>query len=108
MLQEPTMSLDPEIHDNADATRYELTVDGQTAVVIYNKVAGGLLITETIVPIPLEGRGIASRMARHVLTDLKERGLVILPTCPFFAGYLKKHPEYAEVVHPSYRIALGL
>jgi predicted GNAT family acetyltransferase len=100
--------MDPEIHDNAEATRYELTVDGQTAVVIYNKVAGGLLITETIVPVPLEGRGIASRMAKHVLADLKQRDMVILPTCHFFAGYLKKHPEYAEVVHPSYRIALGL
>ena len=100
--------MDPEIHDNTEATRYELTVDGQTAVVIYNTVAGGLLITETIVPVPLEGRGIASRMAKHVLADLKQRDMVILPTCPFFAGYLKKHPEYAEVVHPSYRIALGL
>ena len=102
------MSLDPEIRDNEEAKRYELDVDGETAVVIYNPVAGGRLITETIVPVPLEGRGIASRMAKHVLSDLKERGLVILPTCPFFAGYLKKHPEYAEVVHPSYRIALGL
>ena len=100
--------MDPEIHDNTEATRYELTVDGQTAVVIYNKVAGGLLITETIVPIPLEGRGIASRMAKHVLADLKQRDMVILPTCPFFAGNQKKHPEYPEVVHPSYRIALGL
>ena len=44
----------------------------------------------------------------RMLTDLKERGLVILPTCPFFAGYLKKHPEYAELVHPAYRAALGL
>ena len=102
------MSLDPEIRDNAEAKRYELEVEGQTAVVIYNPVAGGLLITETIVPIPLEGRGIASRMARHVLADLKERGLLILPTCPFFAGYLKKHPEYADLVHPGYRAALGL
>lgn len=102
------MSLDPEIHDNVEARRYELTVDGETAVVIYNPVAGGLLITETIVPIPLEGRGIASRMAKHVLADLKARGLVILPTCPFFAGYLKKHPEYTELVHPAYRAALGL
>lgn len=100
--------MDPEIHDNAEAHRYELTVEGQTAVVIYNTVAGGLLITETIVPPPLEGRGLASRMARHVLEDIKARGLVILPTCPFFAGYLKKHPEWAEQVHPSYRIALGL
>lgn len=102
------MTPDPDIRDNAEARRYELTVEGQTAVVIYNPVAGGLLITETIVPIPLEGRGIASRMARHVLADIKARGLVILPTCPFFAGYLQKHPEWAEIVHPSYRTALGL
>ena len=47
------MSLDPEIRDNAEAKRYELEVEGQTAVVIYNPVAGGLLITETIVPIQL-------------------------------------------------------
>ncbi|MET4682142.1 GNAT family N-acetyltransferase [Brevundimonas faecalis] len=102
------MSLDPDIRDNAEAKRYELEVEGQTAVVIYNPVAGGLLITETIVPIPLEGRGLASRMAKHVLADLKDRGLLILPTCPFFAGYLKKHPEYADLVHPGYRAALGL
>ncbi|MFS0741654.1 GNAT family N-acetyltransferase [Brevundimonas sp. 3P9-tot-E] len=102
------MSLDPEIRDNEETKRYELEVEGQTAVVIYNPVAGGRLITETIVPIPLEGRGIASRMAKHVLADLKEKGLVILPTCPFFSSYLKKHPEYADQVHPTYRAMLGL
>jgi predicted GNAT family acetyltransferase len=102
------MSLDPDIRDNEEARRYELTVDGETAVVIYNPVAGGRLITETIVPVPLEGRGLASRMARHVLADLKAKGLVILPTCPFFSGYLKKHPEYADQVHPTYRAMLGL
>jgi len=103
------MSLDAEIRDNRDAHRYELTVDDQTAVVLYNEVGGGLLITETIVPIPLEGRGIASRLAKHVLTDIRDRGLLVLPTCPFFAGYIQKHPtEYADIVHPSYRIALGV
>lgn len=100
--------IDPDIHDDAEAKRYELTVDGQTAVVLYNPVEGGLLITETIVPVPLEGRGIASRMAKHVLADIRRRGLVILPTCPFFAGYLKTHPEHADIVHPGYRAALGL
>lgn len=103
------MPLDPDIHDNREAHRYELTVDGQTAVVMYNEVGGGLLITETLVPVPLEGRGIASRMAKHVLADIRERGLLVLPTCPFFAGYLQKHPAgHADIVHPSYRIALGL
>ena len=102
------MTIDPGIRDDRTAHRYELTVDGQTAVVLYNEVSGGLLITETIVPVALEGQGIASRLARHVLADIRSRGLLILPTCPFFARYLQKHPEHADIVHPSYRIALGI
>lgn len=102
------MSQDAEIRNEAEARRYVLEVDGQEAVVLYNPVAGGLLVTETLVPEALEGRGIASRMALHVLADVKARGLVILPTCPFFAGYLQKHPEWAEVVHPNYRTVLNI
>lgn len=100
--------LDPDIRDDREARRYELTINGLTSVVMYNEAGGGLMITETIVPPALEGRGIASRMARHVLEDIRRRGLVVLPTCPFFAVYLKKHPEWTDVVHPSYRLALGL
>lgn len=103
-----TEALDSDIRDDREKRRYELDVDGRTAVVMYNEAGGGLMITETIVPQELEGRGIASRMARHVLTDIRNRGLLVLPTCPFFSAYLKKHPEWADVVHPSYRIALGL
>lgn len=100
--------LDPDIRDEREARRYALDIDGQTAVVTYNLVEGGLMVTETLVPQSLEGRGIASRLAKHVLTDVRNRGLVILPVCPFFAGYLKKHPEWAEIVHPAYRTSLGI
>lgn len=102
------MTTDPDIRDDRAAHRYSLDIDGQTAVVIYNAVAGGLLITETIVPQNLEGRGVASRMARHVLADARERGLRILPTCPFFARFVQKHPEHADIIDPSYRSVLGL
>ena len=100
--------LDPEIHDNAEARRYELAVDGETAVVTYNLSPPNLMITETLVPERLEGRGIASRLAKHVLADARGRGLLILPVCPFFSAYLQKHPGYADVVHPTYRGILGL
>ena len=100
--------LDPEIHDNAELKRYELPVDGEMAVVTYNLSPPNLMITETLVPERLEGQGIASRLAKHVLTDARARDLLILPVCPFFSTYLKKHPEYADVVHPTYRGLLGI
>lgn len=99
---------DPDIHDNPDHNRYELTIDGQVAVVTYNLSPPNLMITETLVPQALEGQGIASRMAKHVIADATARGLLLLPVCPFFSAYLKKHPEHAEAVHPTYRGILGI
>ncbi|MBA4807822.1 GNAT family N-acetyltransferase [Brevundimonas sp.] len=100
--------LDPEIHDNPELNRYELAVDGEVAVVTYNLSPPNLMITETLVPERLEGQGIASRLAKHVLADAKARDLLILPVCPFFSAYLQKHPEHGEIVHPTYRGILGI
>ena len=100
--------LDPDIRDNAELKRYELPVDGDVAVVTYNLSPPNLMITETLTPERLEGRGIASRLAKHVLADAKARDLLILPVCPFFSAYLQRHPEHADVVHPTYRGIQGL
>ena len=99
---------DADIHDNPESHRYELPVGGEVAVVIYNLSGQNLMITETLVPVALEGQGIASRLAKHVIADARTRNLLILPVCPFFSAYLQKHPEHAEVVHPTYRGILGL
>lgn len=99
---------DPDLRDNPDQNRYELAVDGEVAVVTYNLSPPNLMITETLVPGKLEGRGLASRLAKHVIADARDRGLVLLPVCPFFSAYLQKHPEHAEAVHPTYRSILGI
>ena len=96
------------IRDNPEGHRYEVDVEGQSAVVTYNLSGQNLMITETLVPVALEGRGIASRLAKHVIADALARSLLILPVCPFFSAYLQKHPEHADVVHPTYRQILGL
>jgi len=97
-----------DITDNTDAHRYELPVGGDMAVVTYNLSGRNLMITETLVPVALEGQGIASRLASHVLNDARTRNLLVLPVCPFFLSWLQKHPEHAEAVHPTYRGILGI
>ncbi|WP_297798818.1 GNAT family N-acetyltransferase [uncultured Brevundimonas sp.] len=103
------MTLDNDIRDNDKLSRYEIEVDGKLAYVEYNNVAGGRLVSKTLVPPELEGRGIASRLAKHVLQDIRDKGLKILPTCTFFAAYIQKHPdEYADLVQDGYKAVLGL
>jgi predicted GNAT family acetyltransferase len=103
------MSLDPEIKDLEIEKRYELPIDGHVAYVEYNNVAGGRLVSKTLVPQELEGRGIASRLAKHVLQGIRNKGLKILPTCTFFAAYIQKHPDqYADLVQDGYKAVLGL
>jgi predicted GNAT family acetyltransferase len=97
-----------DVRDNPEARRYELEVDGQVAVMTYNLNPPQLMITETLVPEALEGRGLASRLAAAVVADVRARGLVLLPVCPYLAGWLQKHPEHADIVHPTYRGILGI
>lgn len=77
-------------------------------MVTYNLNPPNLMITETLAPERLEGQGLASRLARHVIAGAQARGLRILPACPYFLAYLQKHPEHAEAVHPTYRGILGI
>ena len=38
----------------------------------------------------------------------RERGEQVMPVCPFVAGYIVKHPEFHDLVHPAYRATLGI
>ena len=74
----------------------------------YRLLASGILFPHTLVPEALEGRGIAKAMAEAALGFARERGLKVMPTCTFFAGYIARHPEHHDLVHPDYRRALHL
>jgi predicted GNAT family acetyltransferase len=92
---------DPDVHDNPAAQRYELAVDGHTAVIQYKPMPGGLVFVHTIVPKALEGRGVGGRLMRAALLDLRARGLKVRPDCPFAASYIERHPEFADLVAGS-------
>lgn len=83
---------------NAEEKRYELEVGGEQAVVEYIRDGEVLFLTHTYVPEDLEGRGIGSELVRSVLEDVRERGLRIVPLCPFVAVWINRHPDWEPLV----------
>ncbi len=89
---------DPDVIDNAAASRYELHVGDDVAVAEYSKRGDLMILTHTEVPTELEGRGVAGRLARRALDDARMQGMRVVPRCPFMRAYIEKHPEYQDLV----------
>ena len=99
----------PSLQDNPSAHRFEALVDGQVAAYAeYNLLANGVLFTHTEVLPQHEGQGIGSQLARFALDDVRARGLHAIPVCQFIAGYIRRHPEYLDLVSAESRHAFRL
>jgi predicted GNAT family acetyltransferase len=96
------------VRDNPDKSRFETMVDGHLAIAEYRLPEGSILFSHTDVPEMIEGRGVAKALAKAALASARERGLKVIPLCTFFAGYIKRHPEEQDLLHPDYRRVLGL
>ena len=87
------------VRDNPDESRYELLVDGDVAGEIrYRRRPDAIALVHTEVSASLEGRGLGADLVRAALDDLRARGLQIVPICPFVRSYIRRHPEYEDLV----------
>src|SRR5947208_11387475 len=95
------------VRDNPDEHRFEASIGGQLAgFAEYREPTGGngdLVFTHTEVFDQFEGKGVGSALARGALDELRERGVYARPLCPFISGWIRRHPEYLELVADSYR-----
>ena len=88
-----------DVRDNPDESRYEAWVDGELAgFTEYVPRDGWLVFHHTEVFPWFEGKGIGTRLARGALDDVRARGLKVTPTCPFISAWLKRHPEYGDMI----------
>lgn len=92
------------VTNNKTAHRFEVELDGETAFAEYElKRDGSIVFPHTVVPEAFEGRGIGSALVKAGLAYAKAEDLKVIPLCSFFAGYIARHPEYLEQVHPRFR-----
>lgn len=88
-----------EVTDNSGESRYEIAYGKRRAgFAAYRRHADRIVFTHTEIDDEFSGKGLGSVLAAHAVEDANARGLTIVPVCPFIAGWLRKHPEYAESV----------
>jgi predicted GNAT family acetyltransferase len=93
---------DVEVVENPSELLYELR-RGQDLVgqIRYATAPGLVLLIHTDVSPSVEGQGFGSALVRGALDDIRARGLRVVPVCPFVAAYLRRHPEYGDLVEPD-------
>jgi predicted GNAT family acetyltransferase len=102
---------EPEVAvaDAPERSRFVATVDGEEAgFLVYRNRPGLLALIHTEVDERFEGRGVGGRLARFALEQARAKGLEVLPFCPFVNDWMKRHPEFDDLVPDAYRANFGL
>lgn len=90
--------MDGDIRHDPERRRFTLDVNGALAYLTYREVDGQTLdFDHTYVPPALRGGGVASRLTEHGLRYARGRGAQVIPSCPFVAAYIDRHPEHRDL-----------
>ena len=86
------------VRNNTALNRYELDLNGKTAVAYYKLSPGVITFLHTEVPQEMSGHGIGSQLVRSALESARAQGLKVVPKCPFVSAYMAKHPEFNDLL----------
>lgn len=92
----------PQVRDNPARHRFEILLGDQVAgYLTYVERDGRLVFEHTVIADELEGRGLGSALARSVLDDMRAQGRRVEVECPFLIEWIRRHPEYGDLVAAS-------
>lgn len=90
---------DIRVRNDSENSQFTVEVEGRVAGKAEYRLRGDTYIfTHTEVDPEFQGMGVANRLARAALDDVRDQGRTLIPLCPFIAAYIKRHPEYQEIV----------
>ncbi|MGL4306518.1 MAG: GNAT family N-acetyltransferase [Mycobacteriaceae bacterium] len=79
--------------------RYELQRNGNLAGFCeYTEQSGIRNFNHTLTMPDYRGQGVAGVVTRFALDDCKENHIQILPSCSFVLTFVRKNPEYRELI----------
>ncbi|MGC4099932.1 GNAT family N-acetyltransferase [Ferruginibacter sp.] len=88
---------------NETAHRFEMDVDGQIAIIVYEETHFKMTLLHTEVPPALEGKGAATAIIEKTLEYIEKNHYRLVPLCPMVVAYIKRHPEWKMILDESVR-----
>jgi uncharacterized protein len=83
---------------NMERNSFEVHLDSHTAELSYRLNGNIIIFTHTGVPSALEGRGIGSLLVKTGLEYAKKNNLKVQTFCWFVDKYIRRHPEYQDLM----------
>ena len=78
--------------------RFSTTVEDYLCVLEYELADAVMTITHTRVPQAVGGKGIAADLTQVALDTARQNAWRIVPQCSYAEVYIKRHPEYADLI----------
>lgn len=96
---------EPHFLHDAASRRYRLLVGGDEVAFIEYDLIGNesVLIKHTEVQQAHEGKGYASSLVKSALNDVRGQNKTVIPICPYTLDWIRRHPEYHDVVREDAR-----
>ncbi len=77
---------------------FVMTVDGERCMLDFALADDIMDIRSVRVPDAVGGRGLAGKLTRHALSWAESESLRVIPSCPYVAAWIKRHPDYKALV----------
>jgi predicted GNAT family acetyltransferase len=88
-----------ELRRNDAEGCYEVHVGNQrVGLATFQDLGYAVDLPHTEVHPSMNGRGLGGQLVRFALDDARAMGRKVIPSCPFVATFIKRHPEYADLV----------
>ncbi|KRB49362.1 MAG: GNAT family N-acetyltransferase [Pseudomonadota bacterium] len=90
--------MDGVLRNNKVDHRYEMVEQGMTSWADYRLSGDRLYVDHVESPPALRGTGAAGRLMAALAADARGQGLKITPICGYAAAWLRRSPEFRDLV----------
>lgn len=91
--------MEHKITHNEEKHRFEANQDGHPASIEYQLLGKEVMnIYQSTVPEPAGTGNLGPAMMKEALDFARRNHYKVLATCPFAQAYLRKHPDYRDIL----------